>query len=94
MGKHGNGMMVTVRGRRWRLKRCRLPKGDLGHCDDPLSMDKEIRVCHTLSGREEMETIVHELFHAAHWDLSEEAVDEAAHDITETLWRLGYRIVG
>jgi hypothetical protein len=31
------------------------------------------------------------MLHACHWDMAEEAVQETARDMAETLWALGYR---
>lgn len=39
-----------------------------------------------------LETLLHELTHAAFWDIGEEAVDEACADIIRVLWRLGMRL--
>jgi hypothetical protein len=35
--------------------------------------------------------VIHELLHAAHWDLDELAVEETAEDLARVLWKLGYR---
>jgi len=36
-------------------------------------------------------SIIHEILHAALWDLDEEAVHDTANAISAALWRLGYR---
>lgn len=38
-----------------------------------------------------LDTLIHEVLHAAYWDLDEQAVGEAASDITGILWKLGWR---
>jgi hypothetical protein len=38
-----------------------------------------------------MDSIIHEVLHAALWDLDEEAVHTTANAISEALWKLGYR---
>jgi len=63
-------------------------------CDDPQTPMRSIKISpKTLAqnNEETLETIIHEALHACFWDLSEEAVDEAAVDIAGLLWALGYR---
>lgn len=84
-------MNVLIRGRRWRIERCELSRRTAGECDAPDAESKAIRIDRRLKGQEELETIIHEVIHAAHWDLCEEAVDETAEAIARVLWRLGYR---
>jgi hypothetical protein len=38
-----------------------------------------------------MDSLIHEILHAALWDLDEEAVTETANAISAALWRVGYR---
>lgn len=63
----------------------------LGHCDPPGIEPRKIKIRKSLKGRERLDTIIHELLHAAQWDLSEDAVEETATDIANALWQLGYR---
>lgn len=82
---------ITVRGKRWLLTFMPL-KGDAdGTCDPPMSKGKRIRVNSSLKGERRLEVTIHELLHAAHWDISEEAIEGAARDIARVLWRVGYR---
>lgn len=83
-------MKLKVRGKVWSFERARLKDAD-GLCDSPDTPGKRIRVDSRLHGERELEVIIHEIMHAAHWDLAEEAVDEASRDIARALWRLGYR---
>jgi hypothetical protein len=62
-----------------------------GHCDHPKKTDKEIKISTDLTEEAELETVCHELIHAACWFFDEEFVHEFGHDIGKVLWRLGYR---
>ena len=84
-------MKVTLRGKRWNLKRCRMPSDTLGKCDPPYQPGKEIRICHTLKGEKELDVTIHELLHACYWDMDETAINDTATDIAHVLWRMGYR---
>ena len=82
-------MRVVIRGWKWiiRSSRRRL-KNMWGWCD---SDKRTIVLCRTLKGRRHLDTVIHELLHAAFYDLDEEAVRESATDIANVLWRMGYR---
>lgn len=86
-------MIVTVRGRRWDLLFERLAKTRQcdGLCDPPQKPGKKIRIEQSLSGERRLEIILHELMHAGHWDMSEEAVEEFAADAARILTKLGYK---
>ncbi len=81
-------MQVTIRGKRWNLRFCRM--ADPGDCDGPHIKGREIRINQKLRGRARLDTIIHEVLHAAHWDLGEEAVEATATDLARILHRLGY----
>lgn len=82
---------VTVRGKRWKLMFIPL-RGDAdGTCDPPDATGKAIRINSSLNDERRLEVIIHELLHAGHWYISEEAVEETARDIARALWRIGYR---
>lgn len=83
-------MHLNIRGRCWRFLRRRL-RTDFGRCYHPRALAKQIIVASHLTGEQELEVTLHELLHAAYWDLSEEAVTEGGQDIARALWRLGYR---
>lgn len=88
----GRPMRVQIRGRRYKLAFRSLSRSKwLGRCDSPCEPNKQIVVDQNLSGELLLDTLVHELLHAACWDLAEETVEEAASDIASVLWRLGYR---
>ena len=44
-----------------------------------------------MHGEERLEVLIHEMLHAAYWDLDESAIEGAAADVARVLWRLGYR---
>lgn len=62
-----------------------------GDCDAPDVPGKKIRVDSRTRGRARLETYIHEMLHASCWVLTDEAVEQTAHDIARALWRLGYR---
>ena len=82
----------TFKGKRYRVKfRQRPAKASLGSCDDPKSKRKTIFIDPDLKGIDLLYTLLHEAWHAVDWDLSEEAVEQAACDVSRFLWRMGYR---
>lgn len=84
-------MKITLRGKRYTFKRCRMPSDALGQCDPPDERGKQIRVCHTLRGEKELDVVIHELLHGCMWNLGETAINDSATDIASVLWRMGYR---
>lgn len=88
---------VVIRGRRYKLRAVRasqmLCKADnpMGECDPPDMRGKQIRVRKTLRGERLLEVLLHEMLHAAYWDMDETAIDITARDIARALWRAGYR---
>ena len=83
-------MFVNVLGKRWKLRFAALRLDD-GRCDPPDGSAKEIVVDSKLVGRERLDTLIHEMLHAANWHLDEEFVTRCASDMAKVLWRLGYR---
>ena len=85
-------MVITVRGKRWRLICGGIRRGAAycGVCDPPDATDKKIRICGRLRGKDRLEVVIHEVLHAGLWDLDEPAVRELATDMARTLTRLGY----
>ena len=94
-------MKITILGKTWKLKfvsflgyadedkECPI----LGKCDDPESgPDRVILIKKGLASQEELDTVIHELLHAANFkQFSEEYVEELATDLTNVLWKLGWR---
>lgn len=67
-------------------------------CDSdnpPEGDEKSISISPRLSKRYRLEVLIHEMLHAEYPSIEkgseEEWVDEAAHNISSLLWRLGYR---
>ncbi len=85
-------MMVTIHGKRWRIKFCKLNEATLGECDSPDTPKKEIRIREDLKGQQKLDTLCHEIFHAVdYWRNSEEFVDGTGTALATILWRLGLR---
>lgn len=85
-------MLVEINGRRYDLRFVPRLK-NYGDCDPPTVKKKQIRVRQSLRGRLRLDTIIHELLHAALWEVREEWVDQTATDIARILDKLGYRNV-
>ncbi len=84
-------MRITLLGKRWQLRFCRMSEADHGECDHPDKRGKEIRIRSDLKDRPQLEALTHEILHACDWSKDEEWVEDAAHDLSVVLWRLGYR---
>ena len=84
---------VIVNGKQWIMSFSRdLPEGEDGSCDHPSVKGKKIKVRKSLPQHLELEVIIHELLHAASFEvLAEEFVDETSESIGQILWRLGWR---
>lgn len=86
-------MIIKIAGKRWRFLREPL-RGDLGTCDPPETPNKAIVVKRSLKGETELDTILHELLHAAAWELlSETWVETTATELARILHKIGYRKV-
>lgn len=82
-------MLVTIRGKRWRLVSMPL-KGAWGNCTPPDQPNKQIRLSAEITTAEGLiEIALHEILHAAQWDLDETAVEEIARDMARILTRMG-----
>ncbi len=83
-------MRVKIAGRYWRLQFVeRLPKM-LGVTDNPKRKNKGIRIRRSLKGELLLDTIIHELLHAAQWDFGEEWIDHTATQIASVLTAAGW----
>ena len=80
-------MRVRILGKYWNL-RC-VPNLGKNHgiCQHPEKTAKEIHIQSGLRGAQLMETVIHEVLHAANWHLDEEFVTDFAHDVTKILKR-------
>ena len=82
-------LRATFANRRWTVRDIgRALPGQLGGCDYEA---REIRVPMDGDTLEELDTIFHEGLHAACPWMSEEAVEEAAHDLAVYVWSLDWR---
>ena len=85
-------MRVLIRGKVWQLIEQRtLPDGRNGDCDGPDTKGKQIRILRALSGKPLLDTLVHEVLHAALWDLGEGPVLSLANEVARSLWQNGVR---
>ena len=83
--------ILRIRGQKWRLRFVTNLGDAEGICN------KEERIIRIALGYTEdrtLDSIIHEILHAALWDLDEEAVQDTANAISAALWRLGYRRPG
>lgn len=89
-------MYVTILGKRWRFEWFSRPHNGpaVGWCDPPHAKNKVIRVASNQSEFDQLDTIVHELMHAADWTKKEEWVNQFGTDMARALWKLGYRRLG
>lgn len=81
---------IVIRGRPYTIISRRMKQYD-GLCDHPATPYPEIWIHQSLRGERMVETIIHEVIHAALPDLCEETVEESARDLAKILWQLGYR---
>ena len=79
-------MRVKVLGKYWNLCFKRMPN-HYGRCDRPDSVDREIAICAATRGPELLDTVIHEVLHAAGFHIDEEFVAEFATDLTKILRR-------
>ena len=56
-----------------------------GSCDPPERKDRKILISEGLTKERELDVFIHEMLHAAFWDLDENAVAETATDIARAL---------
>lgn len=83
--------ILKIRGQRWRLRFV----ANLGDAEGLCRKDERIiRIALGYPDERTMDSIIHEVLHAALWDLDEEAVEETANAISFALWRVGYRRPG
>jgi hypothetical protein len=80
-------MRHKIRGKMWNVRRVPNLGNARGSCDPPTKPNKEIKILSSLRGQEFLEVLLHEILHAALWDLDEEAVSETAEDAARAIWR-------
>lgn len=84
---------VTIAGKRYRFEWAKCgPKVD-GQCDAPRGSGKAIRLRPGLKRQPRLllETLLHELLHAADWTKDEEWIDAVSQDLARIVWRFGFR---
>lgn len=79
---------LKVRGKKWALRFVPNLGDSAGQCD---YTGMVIRIALGQKPQDELDTLVHEIIHAAYPDLEESAVAQGAEGVAEALWRLGYR---
>lgn len=85
-------MKIKILDKIWELKFLKLNKRhERGRCDSPFSPNKKILIDSRLEGEEKLEVLIHEMLHAAFWNIDEWYIDKSAKDISHVLWRLGYK---
>jgi hypothetical protein len=83
-------MKIKILNKVWELIFCPNLK-NRGNCDSPCSRNKKITIWKGLKGEEELEILIHEMLHAAFWQIDEHYIAEASKDIAKVLWKLGYK---
>ena len=79
----------TFRGKRWDLT---FVDGEVdGLCVQPKPRRGEIILFEGRTPKAFLEAAIHESMHALNWSIPEKVIEERAHEITNLLWRLGYR---
>jgi hypothetical protein len=82
-------MRFKIRGQYWQIVWSKLPRSTLGLCDWA-SRTITISTSKRIKGELELDTICHEILHAAMPDMAEEAIDSTATSLARALTRLGY----
>ena len=86
-------MRVTARGKVWNLVYTEdLPEDVDGECDAPWVKKKEIRIRKGMTSQRLLDAFVHEVTHAALWDLGEGPVSSLANAVAHELWEDGVRM--
>ena len=78
---------VYIADQRWKIRRAKL-RGVYGDCD---YATRTIRIHHTLTGTDFLDTLLHEMIHARWPDLHEDAVCEFAETLTAVVDAEGFR---
>ena len=86
-GEVKRGRRVIIGGRRWRIVVGGVGPGLCGECDYDA---RTIHIDESLRGGERLDTVIHEITHAAFPWLSEEAVEQFGTELAVALQRWGY----
>jgi hypothetical protein len=79
-------------GKRYKIQKTGKISSNLwAYCTDPKFTNRLIKIHKILENYEELETLIHEMLHACFWDLDEEVITEVGKDLSNALWKIGYR---
>lgn len=62
-----------------------------GLCDDPKDKTLQIMVLVRPGTKKSLRILLHECLHAENWSKSEKIIDRVSTEISDLLWKLGYR---
>jgi len=86
-------MKVKLRDNTWSVVRTDLGSSIRGQIDPPAYVNKQLKLSTRITKNKEMlEVFIHECLHGCFWDLDEEAVEKAALDMANALYKVGARI--
>lgn len=85
---------IKISGRSWQLRfvsggEFEMEK-QLGECDSPTAKNKSIRIANDIDGELLMDTVIHEMTHAAFPMIGEDFVEQFATDVARVVTSLGY----
>lgn len=83
-------MTIKIAGKVWRIHR-RVRPGNSHERGNVVYPRRTMYLAPGQTGKELMDTVIHEGLHAAFPDLDEEVVRDRATELTRLLWRLGFR---
>jgi len=88
-----NDFRTRINGRTWRVQflEARAMGKAWGLCNHPPGRHPTISIRRSLTEPAMLDTLVHEVLHAARPELDEEAVDSTATAIAKALYRAGWR---
>jgi hypothetical protein len=84
---------IKIKDKMWtvRLVKSKDMPRSYGECDDPSVSKPEIWINRNLKQKDMLDTIIHEVLHATHPELSEESVGDTATIVANVLYKLGVR---
>jgi len=86
-------MRVKLRDNVWSLVRTDLGPSIRGQIDPPAYQRKQLKISTRIKKEKELlEVLIHECLHGCFWDIDEDAIDKAAVDISNLLYKHGGRI--
>lgn len=85
-------IIATLGGRRYRIRISPL-RSCWGKADHPTAPNPSLCLAPDEDDKRFLDTVLHEAFHVTDWRTEEDAVRRDARNISDLLWRLGYRRV-